>query len=362
MRLVDKSYFCFMNEDVKNKINHMLPPQLEEAKKLIDLLITTKPNQRVTNLEYLERTITICCPVNETHHIKKNGHKNNTQRIWCYDCKKSYSITHKSILEHSILNYYQLKKLLQSMYDFKSLDETSQELGIDESTVFESQIRIFDALDELNCDVKLGGIVQADEKYIRINLKGTPSNKMPRPSRHNGSTNLTSGISKDQICVIVALDENDNLIIRVAGNGNASTNMISKVLNGKINSGSTLVTDSKNSYDKFAELNNLKLIKIAAGMHKQDNYSINDVNQIMSEIETYLNIKRGISTRHLQHHMNFIQYRKKIKYTIEYLDRNEKMYVDAISLKIRLKSNDVYSTPMPFDIDDYKEWYKRHHD
>ena len=60
--------------------------------------------------------------------------------------------------------------------------------------------------------------------------------------------------------------------------------------------------------------------------------------------------------------MNFIQYRKKIKYTIEYLDRNEKMYVDAISLKIRLKSNDVYSTPMPFDIDDYKEWYKRHHD
>ena len=94
-----------MNEEVKNRINHMLPPELEEAKKLIDLLIATKPCKRVTNLEYLERTIKICCPINETHHIKKNGHKNNTQRIWCYDCEKSYSITHKSILEHSILNY-----------------------------------------------------------------------------------------------------------------------------------------------------------------------------------------------------------------------------------------------------------------
>ena len=60
-----------MNEEVKNRINHMLPPELEEAKKLIDLLIATKPCKRVTNLEYLERTITICCPVNETHHIKK---------------------------------------------------------------------------------------------------------------------------------------------------------------------------------------------------------------------------------------------------------------------------------------------------
>ena len=201
-----------------------------------------------------------------------------------------------------------------------------------------------------------------DEKYIRINFKGTPRDKMPRPSRKNGNTNLTSGISKDQICVIVAFDSNGNILIKVVGNGNASTNMISNALENKIDPNSILVTDSKNSYDKFAKDNNLQLIKIPSGMHKIDGYTINSVNEIMSEIETYLYRKRGISTKHLQHHMNFIQYRKNIKAALDYLDRNEKMYVDTISLKIKLKSNDVYKTPMPFDIGEYQKWYKEHHD
>ena len=53
------------------------------------MLIGIKPFKRKTNLEYLERNKEIVCPVNYNHHIKKNGHKNETQRIWCYDCKKS---------------------------------------------------------------------------------------------------------------------------------------------------------------------------------------------------------------------------------------------------------------------------------
>ena len=351
-----------MNDEVKNKISHMRPPELEEARKFIELLIKTKPTRRETNLEYLESIVPICCPVNSKHHTKKNGHKSGAQRIWCYDCNNSYTITNKSIIKHSILNYYQLKNLLQLMYDLKPLEEISQELNIDKSTVFEIQIRIFDALDQLNGNNKLSGIVQVDEKYIRINFKGTPRDKMPRPSRKNGSTNLTSGISNDQICVIVALDSNGNILIKVVGNGNASTNMIAKALENRIVPNSILVTDSKNSYDRFAEDNNLQQVKIPSGMHKKYGYTINGVNEIVSEIETYLYRKRGISTKHLQHHMNFIQYRKNIKAAVDYLDINEKMFVDAISLKIRLKSNDVYKTPMPFDVGKYQKWYKGHHD
>ena len=94
----------------------MLPPELEEAKTLVEMLIGIKPFKRKTNLEYLERNKEIVCPVNYNHHIKKNGHKNETQRIWCYDCKKSYTITYNTILSHSTLNYEQFKKMLQCMY------------------------------------------------------------------------------------------------------------------------------------------------------------------------------------------------------------------------------------------------------
>ena len=108
-----------MNEEISNKIKKFLPPELEIAKELIKKLLEDKPQQTTPNLEYLERNKIIKCPIDKNHYIKKNGHKNGTQRYWCHNCKKSFSITHDSIIEYSCLNYHQLKKLLQCVYDNK---------------------------------------------------------------------------------------------------------------------------------------------------------------------------------------------------------------------------------------------------
>jgi len=117
--------------------------------------------------------------------------------------------------------------------------------------------------------------------------------------------------------------------------------MISSALKGKIKTNSIVVTDSKSSYKNFCKKENLKLIQIPSGYHKFENYTVNDVNEIIAEIELYLRIKKGISSRHLQHHMNFISYRKFIKYTIEYLNINELIYKKIILLHSNLKSKDV---------------------
>lgn len=343
-----------MNEKM---INKMLPPELIKVKKLIDALLETKPNERLTNLEYLERQKNIKCPIDENHHIKKNGHKNGTQRYWCYDCKSSFPITNSSIVKYSKLTYKQFKTLLQCMYDYKPLVETALEVGISETSIFEIEIRIFEALDKIHNDIILKGIVQVDEKYISTSFKGFSKEKMPRPSRYNGKDDRISGISNDQVCVVVAIGENDELIIKVVGNGPASTKMISQALENKIEPNSILITDNKTSYIKFAKDNNLKLIQIPKQSHKIEDYTLNDVNEIMTEISIYLYRKRGISSKHLQHHMNFIRYRKILKYTIKYLDINESMFTDIILLNISMKSDDVYSTNMPFDINEYKEWY-----
>lgn len=346
-----------MTNELSNEIINLLPPELEKAKELINKLLDIKTQQRLTNLEYLERNKKIVCPNDETHHIKKNGHKDGTQRYLCHVCKKSFSITNNSITNSSKLSYYQFKKLLQCIYDYKSLDETALEIGVCKTSVFEIEIKIFNSLEQLSKDKVLKGIVQVDELYIRTSFKGFRKDKMPRPSRYNGNTELISGISKDQVCILVAIDEYRELLIEVVGNGNASTEMISKGLKNKINPLSTIVTDSKNSYKKFAEENNLKLIQIPTGRHKIENYTINEVNEIMTEISIYLSKKKGVSTRHLQHHMNFIKYRKILKYTIEYLEINEKMYVDTLLIDISLKTDEVYFTDIPIDIEEYKKWY-----
>lgn len=349
-----------MKEEISRNISKLLPPELEIAKGLIDKLLEHKPQQRLTNLEYLERNKKINCPNDNLHRIKKNGHKNGTQRYWCHDCNKSFSITYNSIAKSSYLNYFQFKKLLQCMYDYKPLKETALEVNVSETSAFELEIKIFDALNQMYNNKLLKGVVQVDEKYVRISFKGIPHDKMPRPSRYDGHSDLTSGISDDQICIVVAIDEYDNLIIEVVGNGNASKSMISQALKNKIDANSIIVTDSKNSYVSFAKENKFKLIQIPSGQHKKDDYTINDVNEIMTEISNYLFRKKGVSSRHLQHHMNFIRYRKILKYTIEYLEINENMFIDALLLNINLKSNEVYSTELPFNIEEYKKWYSSH--
>ena len=69
-----------------------------------------------------------------------------------------------------------------------------------------------------------------------------------------------------------------------------------------------------------------------------NNYTINDVNEIMTEISNYLFKKRGISSRHLQHHMNFIRYRKILKYTIEYLKLKILFFITRLSFSLKLLS------------------------
>ena len=346
-----------MKNNIEKNVKKLLPHDLIKIKIIIDKLLDDKIYSRLTNIEYQLVNKKVVCPNNINHIIKKNGHKNGTQRYLCLECNKSFSITNNTILSSSILNYDKLMKILKGLYDFKPIRTIAIEANISTTSLFELQMKIYEVLNSIN-DNKLSRIVQTDEMYININFKGTKKVNMPRKSKKNGESLKTSGTGDDFICVIAAIDNYDNIILETSGVGSASTNQISKVLKNRIKPNSILVTDSKPSYIKFAKENKLKLIQIPSGKHQKDGYHINDVNELMTEISVYVTNKRGISSKHLQQHLNFIKYRKIIKYTIEYLEINEKIYKDAISLITVNKSNDVYSKELPFDIEKYKKWFE----
>lgn len=346
-----------MNNDFESNIKKLLPHELTKVKKIVDELLDDKMYSRLTNTEYQILNKNVICPNNANHLIKKNGHKNGTQRYLCLECNKSFSITSNTITSSSTLNYDKLMKILKGLYDFKPIRNIAIEANISTTSLFELQMKLYESLDNINNN-KLSGVIQADEMYINVNFKGTKHDKMPRKSKKNGKSYKTAGTGDDFICVIAAIDNFDNIILEISDVGSASTDQISKILNNRIEPNSILVTDSKSSYIKYAIDNKLKLIQIPSGKHQKDGYHINDINELMSEISIYITNKRGISSKHLQQHLNFIKYRKIIKYTIEYLEVNEKIYKDAIILPVRTKSNDVYSKELPFDIEEYKKWFK----
>lgn len=346
-----------MHNDIENNVKKLLPHDLKKIKIIVDALLDDKINSRVTNVEYQNLSKKIFCPVDKNHHIKKNGHKNNIQRFICLDCNKSFSITNNSIISSSTLNYDTLMKVLKGLYDFKPLRDIAQEAQISTTSLFELQMKLYESLNSLN-DIKLSGVVQADEMYVNVNFKGTKPSNMPRISKKNGKSHKTAGTGDDFICVIAAIDNDDNIILEVSDVGSASIKQISDILDNRIEPNSILVVDSKSSYVKFANRNKLKLVQIPSGKHQKDGYHINDVNELMTEISVYITNKRGISSKHLQQHLNFIKYRKIVKYTIDYLKINEKMYRDSIVVPTTIKSNDVYSKNLPFDLEKYKKWYR----
>ena len=350
-------------KDIYDGINSMLPPQLEKAKIVIDSLIESENNERLTNIDYQIKYKNIACIRCGSTNLKKNGHKCGTQRYKCKDCDKYFSTTSKTILNNSRIKYSQLKCVIKGILDVKPIYKIALESQLSNTQIYNLEMRIFSILEDICKNEKLKEVIQIDEKYFRVSFKGTKEDKMPRPSRKSGSKNLTPGISKDQICVIVAIDSYDTIIVKVVGNGPASTNMIEEALKDKIEDGTLLVTDSKSSYIEFAKKNNLELKQIPAGGHNVEGiYNLGDLNSLMSEIETYITYeKRGVSTKHLQQHLDFVKYKKYLKYTFEYLEHNEEMLKDIVINNIALKCNDISKIELPFDLEEYKKWYERNH-
>ena len=337
---------------IKDELKIMLPDELEKIKLFLDELLNNKVNSRITNHQYQIKNCNIKCNKCHSTNIVKNGHKNDTQRYKCKNCNNFFSITTNTVLSYTHISYETLIKYIECMVKGYSIQMTSYETKLSKAEVYTLRIKILSILNKYHNSVILKDIVEADEKYIRISFKGTRHDKMPRETRHCGSQKLISGISKEQMCIVVAIDSYDNIITEVAGNGPVTTDMLNKVLKGKIKENSILITDSKNSYVKFASQNKQLLKQIPHEKHSVDGiYNISELNSLINELDTWLEHFHGISTRHLQQYLNLFRFRKILKYTIEYLKYNIETYQFCVVQISYLRKKDIFKTEMPIDVE-----------
>ena len=336
--------------EIKENLKSLLPDELEKLKTTIDKIITELGIKPSTNKRYLLRDNKVECPLCNNSNVVKNGTKNKAQRYLCKSCSKYFSITTNNIINHSKLSHIQLLKILECMARFDTLEITSKEVGISERQAYNIRIKIINLFKKINEKELLKGIVQADEKYLRISFKGTRKAKMPRKSRKNGTQGLKPGIGKEKVCIIGAIDSNDNIILKIVGIGSASTEMIEKALADKIEKNSVLVTDSKTGYIKFAENNNLILKQLPKKTYTiEDIYHLGELNSLFSELEIFIQKFKGLSTRHLQEYLDWFRFRKILKYTVEYLNINGEMFKYITQNKTTLKNAEICKRTFPVD-------------
>ena len=131
------------------------------------------------------------CPICGGTHVQRNGHrKNGSQKFYCKDCKKSFTIRKNTIFNGTRKSLSVWNEYISCMAEGLTIDESAERCGITHSTSFTWRHKILDALGEGAKTTELSGIVEADEMFMPISYKGDgerfASGRIGRKARNRG--------------------------------------------------------------------------------------------------------------------------------------------------------------------------------
>lgn len=343
-------------------LKKLTPVELDFISAHIYKLVKDKVNEETKNEENFNYEPKYC-PHCDSLSFIKYGFNKEKQKYYCKDCNKFFSKTTGTLYHRSENKYVLWKNFIGCEINGLTLAQESISIGMCKTTCFNMRHKLYKAIEDIVLNSVLSGLVEIDAQYTKINLKGTKPDKMPRHSKKRGNKAAFSGISHHKICLITAVDENDNLLFRIAGLGSESTK---KYLQFKENfkKGSTIISDSKPAIKKFAqEIScNIEQIPVIANKKRyatNKNHTVSNVNQMHSELSVLISRKHGVSTRHLQDYLNWILFLKKIKYTVKAEARVPFTYMESMKQVHTITVRDIAKLPMPIDL--YKAYGEYHY-
>lgn len=333
-------------------IYNLLPEEITEAiQKLTEALKIVKTRKNTNSKVINKEKEKVCCPCCNSNHIVKNGHdKNGVQTYKCKDCNKKFNACSNSLVAHTKLTYDKIIIFFECMNDKLSIRKTASKMEVNQNTVFLFRHKVLDCISEFRKNIKLEGEIEADEVYESINLKGTKKN-MPRFSKPRSSKGGSKrGISNHQVCIASAIDEFDNFFLEIVGNGPITSDEVNNVFTDKIDKASILITDCKSSYEKFCKDKNIRLEQVKSGTYVNSiGYNLATINSLHSEWSTFLSHFKGVSTKHLQHYLDWFSLQKILNYTVEILKQPMVTMKQAIIKKCNVNSNNVFDNTSGID-------------
>lgn len=288
------------------------------------------------------------CPFCGGSHVVKDGHRNGAQRYLCRNCGKTFGSTYHTFFYHSQIDYSTMREFIMCELNELTLKQEAEVTGLSQTTCFSLRHKLYDSIKELKADKCLEGEIELDPFFKSVNMKGTLSAKMPRLSKHRGKSASSRGISSHKVCIFTAVDQNDDIVLEIEGNG-PETGEMAHAFSKYISKNATLITDMKQA---FQVMEVKKHIEIKSSGHvNEEGDTLSTVNQLHSEFNELYRKYRGVSLRHLQGYLDFFAFRKEMKYRIEKIrDKAENVYQELIKLKEYIPVSGIYKEPLPINL------------
>lgn len=259
----------------------------------------------------------ISCPHCNSFNIKKNGHKGLIQRFLCKDCHKTFTSRNHTITFSSKKSFSVWKKYIDCMMNGFTVRKSAEICGINKDTAFIWRHKILDALQNMQAEVTLEGIVEADEAFFPISYKGNHKKsvifKMPRKAHKRGKQTHKRGLSREKVCVPCAVTRNGLSLAKITNLGLVSAKDIHHAFDKRIMPNSILCTDAISCYNDLARTEKLELIQLKTGKSKLGIYHIQHINSYHSMLKNFINRFHGVATKYLNNYLvwhNFLNYAK----------------------------------------------------
>ncbi len=258
----------------------------------------------------------ISCPHCHSHKVLKNGHKDRIQRFRCKDCGKTFTYSNNTIIFSTKKDMKQWEKYCECLIHKFSLRKCAEIVGISLPTAFHWRHKILDALQNMQNDTNLSGVVEADETFFPVSFKGQKKENfsIPRESRQRGHSNSVRGLSQEQVCVPCIVNHEGMSIGKISNLGKPNVHDLGKIINDRVVKGSVFVTDSLKSYQRVAFENELTHVRIPRGKYVSGAFNIQTVNGYHSELKRLINgWFKGVATKYLNNYIvynNFVNFAK----------------------------------------------------
>jgi len=197
----------------------------------------------------------------------------------------------------------------------KPLRFNAKKLGIHLTTAFYWRHKVLCAIRAKGFD-SLAGIMESDETYILESHKGHRNIEavFGRKPRRSGGKAMKRGISKEQVCVLVAQDRQGHVLFQVGGMGRIDFSAIGAILGSYASGMTTLCTDAEAKYRKFAKEAGVdhQEISARAGVRvKRGIFHIQYVNAHYSRLKLWIRQFHGMATRWADNYLSWFRFMDK---------------------------------------------------
>lgn len=257
----------------------------------------------------------ISCPHCKSIQINRHGKHKGVNRFYCKECTKTFtSFTGTSI--HGIHKKNLWYKYIDLMLQGKSIRFCAEELNISTRTSFNWRHKILSAFSS-KCEFK--GILESDETYFYESQKGSRNMNRPARKRGLGDAQISRGISKDKVAVVVSADRNGSVDMVRSNLGRMSLKDLEYVFKGKVDNVDVFCTDSHRTYQSFASKLNIEHKTVNTSKKQYVNekiYHVQHVNSIHSRLKNWLNFHfKGVSTKYIEGYLTWFMVSEKLKKT-----------------------------------------------